>query len=504
MKKSCWHSIVLVLVLSSCTSLLEEEVAAEAHFRNYCGSCHVAPNPANIPKLVWEEHVFPEMAARMGYKYNGYDPLANNSMEENLYIRLSKTYPEKPIIDSMTWQQIHDYVLSQAPDSIPYDTTREKRNADLTQFKAIPVSFAANNRVSVTNLQFEPTTNQIIVGDVYGTVHQWPNPAPKIPEFHSPNISFFNEEDGIYVTEIGYMNPSEKPLGAIYRIQNEVIDTLARKLHRPVFTEITDLNDDGQSEILICEFGNLLGELSMLVHIGSQMEKRTLLPVPGTIKVEIADMDKDGKKDIVVLAAQGNEGVYILLQKDDLQFQLKQVIKLPPVYGVSWFELIDYNNDQHLDILLANGDNADHSIFLKPYHGVRLFLNNSDNSFTEKWFYPIYGATRVLSADYDLDGDLDFAVMSFFPDFDNTLTEGFVFLENKDPAQYFFKSFTFQEAISGRWMVMDQGDFDQDGDIDIALGSFLLPINRKKYKNLIDHWRKEMVDVMVLENQAIQ
>jgi hypothetical protein len=241
----------------------------------------------------------------------------------------------------------------------------------------------------------------------------------------------------------------------------------------------------------------------MLVQNDAQMEKRTLLPVPGTIKVEIADMDKDGKKDIVVLAAQGNEGVYILFQKDDLQFDLKQALKLPPVYGSSWFELIDYNNDQYLDIVLANGDNADHSIFLKPYHGVRLFLNNSDNSFTEKWFYPIYGATRVLSADYDLDGDLDFAVMSFFPDFDNTLTEGFVFLENKDPAQYLFKSYTFQEAISGRWMVMDQGDYDQDGDIDIALGSFLLPINRKKYKNLIDHWRNETVDVMVLENNAI-
>ena len=102
-------------------------------------------------------------------------------------------------------------------------------------------------------------------------------------------------------------------------------------------------------------------------------------------------MDNDGKKDIVALFAQGREGIYIFYQKDNLEFSVDPVVLMPPEYGSSWFSLLHYNNDGHLDILLANGDNADYSRFLKPYHGVRLFINNGKNEFTEKWFYPCFG-----------------------------------------------------------------------------------------------------------------
>lgn len=494
-------SFLLIMVFSSCTNAPKKEVAVETQYQIYCGSCHLAPDPANIPKAIWEKGVLPEMGARMGYRYNNYNPLSGNSMEENMYIGFSNVYPTQPTIDSITWQRIHDYILDLAPDSIPVIKGRSERNLALTQFKPAPVVLDEGKTPFITNIQFDTKTNQFTIGDVTGQLNSWPKLLEAPIKSGSPVVSNEQREDGLYITEIGIMNPSEKPLGVIRRVRSGSTDTIAKKLHRPVYTEIVDLNDDGIDEILVCEFGNLTGELSMLINSGREYKKRTLLTLAGTIKLKVTDMNKDGKNDIVVLSSQGNEGIFILYQQEDLQFDMEHVIQLGPEYGSSWFELMDYNRDGHLDVVLANGDNADYSIFLKPYHGVRLFLNNGKNGFEEKWFYPIYGATRVLAEDYDLDGDLDFAVMAFFPDYEGSADEGFVYLENKDSDQYQFQAYTMEGPPAGRWLVMDDGDFDQDGDLDIMLGAFILPMNNK-YNAIIDNWRKEPISLLLLENTA--
>ena len=491
--------LLLVILLTKCVSPPESQFSVEQKYQAYCGSCHLPPDPANIPKAIWEDNILPEMAARLGYKYNHYNPLAKNSMEENLYIRMTNTYPKQPTIDSATWQQIHDYVITLAPDSISIDTSRNGRNSILTHFKSKPVSLDNYGAARITSIRFEPESSQFVIGDAYGAVHNWPIQDTTL-RFDSPLISYRKIGEDEYFTEIGYMNPSEIPLGLIYRKRSGVIDTLAKKLHRPVYTEIVDLNKDGQDEILISEFGNLTGELSMLIQSDTQYEKRTLLPVPGTIKLEIKDMNNDGKDDIIVLASQGNEGIYILYQKEDLKFSPSHVIRMGPDYGSSWFQLFDYDNDGDMDIVLANGDNADYSIFSKPYHGVRLFLNDGANKFEQVWFYPIYGATRILADDYDLDGDIDFAVMSFFPDFDHVPAEGFVYLENKTPQSFDFSAFTFEQSVLGRWLIMEDGDFDQDGDQDIMLGSF--QFSAGKGQSEVDGWTQSQVDAILLENQA--
>jgi len=391
--------------------------------------------------------------------------------------------------------------MNLAPETIPVDTLRHQRNTLLTQFDPRSFSIDENKIAGISSIHFDTAGDQFIVGDAYGKGHTWPQQGIIGPGFRSPLISYRERENTKYFTEVGYMNPSEKPLGQIYRDQSGDLDTIASKLHRPVWTEVSDLNDDGFDEILICEYGNLTGELSMLVKDGEGFNKQTLLPVPGTITLEIKDMNKDGKKDIIVLAAQGNEGIYILYQKEDLNFSTSQVIKLGPEYGSSWFETLDYNQDGLLDIVYVNGDNADYTIFSKPYHGIRLFLNTGANHFEQKWFYPIYGATRVLAEDFDLDGDYDFAVMSFFPDFKYAPEEIFVYLENTDSQEYTFNSFTLNESQSGRWLVMEKGDVDKDGDTDILLGSFILPPGRENTQ-ILEGWLEKEVDLLFLENKA--
>lgn len=460
----------------SCNGPSEDSNAGRSKFMNYCGNCHVLPEPGHIPKAIWKNEVLPEMAARLGFTYTDYNPLAKLSMKERLYIGLSKVYPKESTLDSASWWQIHEYIMALAPDSVPVDTLRKNRHSPLTQFKKIPISLNETYRPAITSIRFNADEHEFTIGDAYGKVYTWPGTLPLEHQFRSPIMSYLPVADQLFVTEVGYMRPSEQAYGSLHRITSQSWDTLAIQLHRPVHTEVNDIDNDGVPELLICEFGHHTGQLSLGVPSRSGVSKKALLPMPGTIKVEIADMDTDGKKDIVVLASQGNEGVYILYGKGELQFSTDQVIRMGPEYGSSWFELIDYNKDGHLDIILANGDNADYSVFPKPYHGVRLFVNDGKNNFEEKWFYPIYGATRVLSEDYDLDGDLDFAVLAFFSDYDTFHGEHFVFLENLDSENFHFESHTFEEAGLGRWLVMDKGDVDQDGDVDILLGSFVLPL----------------------------
>ena len=121
-----------ILFFTGCGKTEDEALSPEMKFQAFCGSCHSTPDPKHVSKSFWENNVLPEMAARLGYKYNGYDPLAKNSMEENLYVKNSKIYPETKGIDSASWQQIHDYIIGLAPESIPVDTLRTIRNTSLT------------------------------------------------------------------------------------------------------------------------------------------------------------------------------------------------------------------------------------------------------------------------------------------------------------------------------------------------------------------------------------
>jgi len=75
-----------------------------------------------------------------------------------------------------------------------------------------------------------------------------------------------------------------------------------------------------------------------------------------------------------------------------------------------------------------------------------------------------------MARDFDGDGDLDLAVISFFADYRKQPEEGFVYLENK--GDYIFMPHSIPETQHGRWLTMDVADLDGDGKPDIFLGNF--------------------------------
>ncbi len=120
--------------------------------------------------------------------------------------------------------------------------------------------------------------------------------------------------------------------------------------------------------------------------------------------------------------------------------------------------------------LYSCGDNADYSPILKPYHGVYIFLNDGNNHFLQKYFFPMHGCFKAMARDFDGDGDLDIAAISFFADYQHHPEEGFVYLKNKGNLS--FQPFILPETATGRWLTMDVGDFYRTGRPDIILGNF--------------------------------
>jgi mono/diheme cytochrome c family protein len=445
-------------------------------FTTHCSTCHMLPDPASLTKTIWQSHVLPVMASRMGIIYPGYDPLAGLSDEERAVVAKNHIIPDEPVMNDADWKKLAKYVIDNAPDSVTVDESRYNRNSPLTQFKRNDFELDAGKPSLITALKYNTDTKTLWIGDFYNQAINWQygKGITKTIKTASPPVDFDFYKGETYLTDIGKLYPTELNSGAYIKLNSADEGTLLTEpLHRPVSSVIDDLNGDGIPEIVICSFGNKTGALSLFKKDkNGKYAEQVLLPLPGAIKCFVKDMDGDGKKDIVAMFSQGDESVYIFYQKENLKFKAKRVLRFPPNYGTTDMVLVDYNHDGLTDIVTVHGDNADYSNILKAYHGIRININEGNNNFAEKFFYPIYGVTKVLAEDFDQDGDIDFAASAFFPEFGKLVDESFIYLENKDANTYHFKSYILKGNIPIKTLALEKADIDGDGDIDIIAGNF--------------------------------
>jgi hypothetical protein len=221
------------------------------------------------------------------------------------------------------------------------------------------------------------------------------------------------------ITLMGIMDPNDQPRGSVGILDSDLKFTpLIDSLKRPVFIERADFNKDNMEDVVVCAFGNYGGALEVHQNIGNgKYSKHSISALPGSRKVVIKDFNNDGLPDILVMFSQGDEQISLYTNAGNFRFRVTTLLRFSPVYGSSYFDITDFNKDGHWDIVYTNGDNADYSIIPKPYHGVRIFLNNGENQFTESWFQPLFGCSLAIARDFDKDGDVDIATTSFFPDF---------------------------------------------------------------------------------------
>jgi hypothetical protein len=471
--------------------------------RQYCGGCHLFPEPSLLDKKAWQHGVLPYMAPRLGLQMADTDSSFFQNYEEQQRIARLGVFPDEPVISQEQWESIVEYYVKNAPDTLPHSPPRDS----LQPLKNFRVKTTRDPMAAtVTSVRYDQYSRQIWVSQRPGGVFVLNNRLNLVDSLFNPESPFsdFRSNGGSSweLLSMGMMDPNDDSRGALLSVRKENGNwrgkPLIRNLQRPVQATYADVNDDGREDVIICEYGNYTGKLAWYAATATDSMKQHIIEEwPGARMTYWEDYNGDGRKDLWVLWAQGDEQVAIYLNNGKGSFAKKVLLRFPPSYGSGYMELVDFNKDGRLDILYANGDNGDKSYSLKPYHGIRIFINKGKDKFEEEFFYPLDGATQAIARDFDQDGDLDIAAIAFFPDFSLDPVRSFVYFENTGNNK--FTPRTFPDPNRGRWLTMEAADVDQDGDLDLLLGSFYLAITPTP-KAYLERWKTEKKGVVILEN----
>jgi hypothetical protein len=483
--------ITLIIVIVSCSS---SEKKAEGLAKQYCASCHIFPDPSLLDKKTWEKGVLPQMAFRMGIETELLQSINENDLPEVI-----KSLPSKPMVTDEQWQRIKDYYISNGPDSLKLPVDQKLLTQDL--FDVSEIKLSTNDNPLLTFVRYDSIHRKIFIGSRLSKMYQANLEFALEDSFrlYSPpsSIVFYNTEEAL-ISNMGIMDPNDQPVGRVVNLtfQNKTQHVLIDSIKRPADIQYADLNNDNKKDIIVSAFGNYTGALLAYERTNDGYKKHTLSFLPGSRKAIVKDFDNDGLSDVLVLITQGDEQITLFKNLGNFKFSPKTLLRFPPVYGSSFFHTYDFNNDGFFDILFTNGDNADYSSIFKPYHGIRIFLNDGKNNFTEHWFYPMYGASEAMAGDYDGDGDLDVSAISFFPDFKKHPEQGFLLFKNEGGK---FTPMKTDLASSGRWLTMEQADIDQDGDLDLMLGA--LNFTALVPDALLNTWRTNKTSILLLRNK---
>lgn len=446
----------------------------------YCQSCHSLPDATMLDSKTWEKGVLPAMGPRLGiFSWKG---TLYRAARFDMSLG-SNFYPKQPMVKPEEWQSIINYFIATAPDTLSDKNPGQKPiKTGLTLFtcKTPDITYPAP-ATTLVKITGQTKSTEVIVSDATKQTLYAFDPYLKVRDSiksRGPVVDIEINNTKWLTCDIGVLNPNNGKYGSGRNVHLDLNNKLSQDstvlfdgLQRPVQITTADFNKDGKPDYLVCEFGYLTGALSWMENKGNgKYERHVLRPLPGAIKAYIDDYNHDGLPDFWVLFAQGEEGIFLFTNKGNGQFDQKEVLQFPPVYGSSYFEFADFNKDGHPDIVYTCGDNADYSTILKPYHGVYIFFNDGKNNFKQQYFYHINGCYKAIARDYDNDGDLDIATISFFADYVRRPEEGFVYLENKGNLQ--FSPYSLSATQQGRWLTMDAGDVNGDGKIDLVLGNF--------------------------------
>ncbi|MCL5105036.1 MAG: FG-GAP-like repeat-containing protein [Armatimonadetes bacterium] len=163
------------------------------------------------------------------------------------------------------------------------------------------------------------------------------------------------------------------------------------------------------------------------------------------------DYDNDGDMDLALCGWNGYSGYFTAIYRNDNGTFTDIKASLVPAYGsVAWG---DYDNDGDLDLIVTGANNS------SMYHSSNLYRND-DGVFNDAGalLIPVGGGSSAWG-DYDNDGDLDLLINGAVP---NTAVSK---LYRNDRGMFVDSGALFAGSTGNvAW-----GDFDNDGDLDLAI-----------------------------------
>jgi len=497
--------VVLCFLLISCdskktsgtTALAGELAEGQKLALKYCSTCHLPVDPTLLGKETWKNQVLPAMAKQLGLEV----------WQKNHYFQ-----NERSTVSQGDWMKIVAYYDSLAPEILPQSKPVQNTVIDKTIFSFKFPSEDTNILATTTLVAINKADHHIYTSTADNAdLLKWNTALKKslVSRLPSPATGILFHKDRNIITLIGEMKAIDNPVGTLVQLETAAgpaFTSLTSNLIRPVQTVDGDFNRDGLTDYVVCSFGHNKGGLYLIRQLpGNTFEKIAIREVAGATQALTGDFNQDGWPDVMALFAHADEGIWLFLNDQKGGFKEENILRFPPVYGSSSFQLTDMNKDGKLDIVYTAGDNSDYSRILKPYHGVYIYINKGDlnegnSKFEKAGFYPVHGATKVIAKDFDLDGDTDLAAIAFFADFKNNPSESFIYFEQNSTKA--FPDFTLHNlSINkyGRWICMDAEDMDGDGDVDIVLGNYSKGfLNQENFKPD----RNEHLPFTILENKV--
>jgi hypothetical protein len=305
-------------------------------------------------------------------------------------------------------------------------------------------------------------TESVIAGDIIAPAH----------------VQVFDfDKDGdkdILVAVLGMLFPSNDKIGSVVILENDgkcnfIKRVIVEKISRVSDVRAGDLDNDGDMDLAVAQFGYDDGETRWIENLGNwKFQSHILQSLSGPINVEIVDIDKDGDLDIISIVSQEWEEIYCFINDGKGNFQPRLLWgSNNEDFGSSGIYICDLDKDGDDDILYTNGDAFDYIPPRgRPWHGVQWLENKGNLNFEFRRICNFIGSYSVRPADIDKDGDIDLFAISAFNLWEFSDSQSFIWLEN---ANMQFVKHNIANTPT-HLLTLESGDFNNDGLTDFVTG----------------------------------